>query len=109
MRANGSLLAPLALLFACGPVTSHTGPTTRPYDAGDLTLLARYTAKESCSCIFVMEMSEAYCRAFTKASPAVASWSVDRAGRTVRASALLLWRARARFVDEKLGCAFEGP
>jgi hypothetical protein len=109
MRHGRSLIAlALALVLgACANVPARAGTPTRPYEAGDLTLLARYTAKESCSCIFVMEMSEAWCRAFTKASPSVASWSVDRAAGTVSASALLFWRAKARFLDEKFGCVLE--
>ena len=48
-------------------------------EGDDLMLLVNYTAKESCSCLFVMEMSEGYCRAWVKASPALAGWSFDRA------------------------------
>jgi hypothetical protein len=95
------------LLCACRGVAHPEDPQRRPYQAGDLALLASYTAKESCSCLYVMEMGEDYCRAFTKASPAVASWSVDRGARTVRASALVLWRASARFVSDEIGCVLE--
>jgi hypothetical protein len=103
-----SLLALLALsLGACQDVRHRDDPQTRPYGTGDLTLLARYTAKESCSCLFVMGMSESFCRSYTKASPSVASWKVVREAKAVEASALVLWRAKARFVDDEVGCALE--
>ena len=91
----------------CATLPPLQATSTRPYDTGDLTLLVRYTAKETCSCTFVMEMDEAFCRAFTKANPPVASSSINRDDKTVAASALLLWSARARFVDDQVGCVIE--
>jgi hypothetical protein len=93
----------LAALFACG----GDGRPTRPYDDNDLMLLVDYTAKESCSCLFVMEMGEDYCRAWSKAAPAVATWSFDPDKKTVDAAVGLLWGARAHFVDDQVGCVLE--
>jgi hypothetical protein len=93
--------AAAALLFACAPLKP------RQYRNGDLDLVSAYTAKEACSCIFVIEQSDEFCRAWTRANPAVAGFTVDRAAKTVTSSALLFWGARARFVGEKFGCVLE--
>jgi hypothetical protein len=77
------------------------------YSRNDLQLLTAYTAKETCSCLFVMEQTEEYCRAWTKASPAVATWSADLEARTVDSAAGLFWGARAHYVDEKFGCVLD--
>jgi hypothetical protein len=77
------------------------------YPNGDPALATAYRAKDTCSCLFVAGLDEAACRAWTVASPEVASVEVDRAARAVTARALLLWRARARFVDARSGCVLE--
>lgn len=79
----------------------------RVYERNDLQLATGYTAKEACSCLFVMEQTEDFCRAWTKASPDVAGFRVDWEARTVEASALLLWGARARFDEALSGCVLE--
>ncbi len=79
----------------------------RTYDNNDLELVTGNAARLTCSCLFVMEMSEEYCRAWTKASPDVARFSVDTNAKTVEASAFVTWSARARFIDAKRGCILE--
>lgn len=34
----------------------------RVYDNNDLELVTAYTAKDACTCLFVMEREEAFCR-----------------------------------------------
>ncbi|MBX5483346.1 MAG: hypothetical protein IRZ16_16115 [Myxococcaceae bacterium] len=101
------LFAAAASLFACGtpPDGAHGQP--REYDNNDLQLISGYTAKELCSCLFVMERDEDYCRAWTKASPAVANARVDRAHKSVEAGALMFWMRRAHYVDEHFGCVLD--
>jgi hypothetical protein len=70
-------------------------------------LAAAYRAKETCSCVFVEGRDETYCRAWTVASPDIARAEVDRPARVVRARALWLWEARARFAGEGRGCVLE--
>ncbi|HYD39349.1 MAG TPA: hypothetical protein VEB43_00840 [Anaeromyxobacter sp.] len=70
-------------------------------------LAAAYRAKETCSCVFVQGRDEGYCRAWTVASPDIARAELDRAARIVRARALGLWTARARYVDARRGCVLE--
>ncbi|QRN97948.1 hypothetical protein JRI60_02375 [Archangium violaceum] len=96
-------------LLACGAILScgESDTVRRPYDNNDLQLVTSYTAKDFCSCVFVMEMSEEYCRRWTKASPAVATVHVDYKERTVRTAAALLWGEKARFVSERDGCVLE--
>lgn len=97
-------VAGLALAaLACG----GDNASGRLYERNDLQLATAYRAKELCSCLFVMEQDEAFCKAWTTASPDVASFRVDRDARTVESSALLMWGARARFVDAKSGCVLE--
>ena len=93
-----------ALLPALG---SCQNSGRRLYDNNDLELVTAYTAKDACSCLFVMERDEAFCRAFVRASPAVARLTIDAEKKVVETTALLLWGARARFVDARQGCVVE--
>ncbi len=77
------------------------------YRDNDLQLITAYTAKEMCSCLFVLEQPEDFCRTWTRQSPAIATYRVDRQAKRVEASALLLWGASARLVDAQRGCALE--
>jgi hypothetical protein len=99
----------VAGVLACAVLLSCEGEEAvrRPYDNNDLQLVTAYTAKDFCSCVFVMEMSEEYCRRWTAASPAVATLRVDYEKRTVRTAAVLLWGETARFVSERDGCVLE--
>jgi hypothetical protein len=81
--------------------------TPRTFANSDLELAVGNSARMGCSCLFVMEMSEAYCRAWVKASPDVAKVSFDRANKRVESSAFLSWAATARYVDDKRGCILE--
>lgn len=93
----------LALGLGC----AGEGSSGRTYDNNDLELTVGNAAFMTCQCIFVMEMPEAFCEAWVKASPAVARFSIDREHKTVESSAFVTWAASARFIDEKRGCALE--
>jgi hypothetical protein len=54
--------------------------------------------------VFVQGRDEEYCRAWTVATPDIARAEVDRARKVVRARALLLWTAEARFAGAQAGC-----
>lgn len=99
-----------ALLVFCTVIAaSCADPSADPatFDNNDAELAVGNTARMGCSCLFVMNMSEEYCRAWVKASPDVAKMNVDRAAKVVESSAFLSFGARARFVDEKRGCVLE--
>lgn len=98
-----AVLVVLAALAALGIVPGVTGR----YRTSTPALAAAYRAKETCSCVFVQGRDEEYCRAWTVASPDLARAEVDRAARAVRARALGLWSARARYVDARRGCVLE--
>jgi hypothetical protein len=98
----------LTLLLALGLAgCANDNGDPRTYDNNDLELAVGNSARMGCSCLFVMNMDEAYCRAWVRASPDVAKVSFDRANKRVEASAFLSWAATAHFVDAKRGCVLE--
>lgn len=97
------VLALVAALASCG----DEGPVEKPYAWNDLRMITNYTAKAVCTCLFVEERNNEECVAYSKQAPPVATWSADLEAKTVDASALLLWGARARWVGEKFGCVIE--
>jgi hypothetical protein len=95
----------ISLVLLALPACSSPGE--RPYPNNDLALVTAYTAKEVCSCRFVMGRTEAECRAWTRASPAVATFRIDEEAKVVSAAALGLWGARARWISEQEGCRLD--
>jgi hypothetical protein len=79
----------------------------RFYDNNDVQLAVGNGALMTCSCMFVMEMPEDYCRAWVKASPNVARLGIDTVNKTVESSAFVSWSAKAHWVDAKRGCVLE--
>jgi len=106
-RTMGLLLGALVAVLASCQSQSGGGDGRRGYDNNDLELVTAYTAKDACTCLFVLRRDEAYCRAFVKASPEVARLTVYPEQKMVETTALLLWGARARLVDERTGCQVE--
>ena len=78
-----------------------------PYNNNDFLLLTAYTAKEMCSCLFVMEQTQEFCTAFTKANPNIKSVRVDLTNKRVESEAVLLYGARARYTGPRTGCILE--
>lgn len=96
------LFLTVLLAASCSP---SSGP--RLYDNNDLQLATGYTAKELCSCLFVMEMPLDYCRNWTRASPAVTKFTIDEERKTVETTALLQWGTKARFDSAQFGCVLD--
>ena len=92
-------------LLAAACASENTSPRT--YDNNDAELAVGFAARMSCSCMFVMNMPQEHCLAWVKASPAVAGFTVDMASKTVEATALISFAAKAHFVDERRGCVLE--
>lgn len=90
--------------FAAAACSGVGEDGSRLYGNSDLVLVTGYTAKETCSCVFVMEQSEEFCRRWTRAAPDIATAHVDFENKTVKASALAFWDSTARFVDDRHGC-----
>ncbi len=102
-------MRPLFLSLALGVLAGCADPngTPRTYESNDLELTVGNSARTGCTCLFLMEMPEAYCRAWVRASPDVAKLSFDLANKRVEASAFISIAATAHFVDEKRGCILE--
>ncbi|MCC6338055.1 MAG: hypothetical protein IT380_29185 [Myxococcales bacterium] len=79
----------------------------RLYDQNDMELAAANGARMGCSCLFVMERDEEYCRAWVKASPNVAKLRFDSARKRVEASVFISFAATAHYVDDQVGCVLE--
>ena len=92
----------LLALAAC----ASEGPP-RTFDNNEMELSVGNFAKMSCSCVFVMDMPDDYCRAWVKATPDIGSFIIDRTNQRIDASAFTVWTATARFVDERRGCVLE--
>ena len=86
-----------------GPVGDPAPPSGHAYDTGLLKIASRFAAKEACSCLFVANRDEAWCRAWLRVSPDVARWRI-KGDDTVRARALGLARSEARFLGAGRGC-----
>ncbi len=92
----GGVLAFLLLTAACSR-----------YDDNDLVLLTRYAAKQTCSCVFVMNRDERFCDAWARETPDAKTVTIDYRKKEVEAQAGVLWGAKARFVDRRHGCVLE--
>ncbi len=107
-RGRKILLGALALLVAAAAALLGLVPGVMGrYHNSTPSLAAAYRAKETCSCVFVEGRDEEYCRAWTVATPNIARAEVDRADQRVRARALLLWTATARYAGQGRGCVLE--
>ena len=98
-RRTKKLLLVTAAVLACGGSSEYAN--------NDLELAASHAAHDLCSCLFVMNMPEDYCRAWVKASPEVARFPTDPQKKTVAASARIRWGARARHEGAHHGCTLE--
>ncbi|MFT5680018.1 MAG: CubicO group peptidase (beta-lactamase class C family) [Myxococcota bacterium] len=77
------------------------------FDTGLLRIAANYGARLACSCLFVMEQDEAYCKTWVRASPDIVKLKINEAEKSVTARALGVVRAEVRWVDERSGCQFQ--
>jgi hypothetical protein len=97
-----------AAIFAllCFAGCANDGPP-RTYKANDAQLAVGNSARMGCSCVFVMGMSDDYCRAWVKATPDIASFNVDHGNKSVSSTAFISWTAKAHYVDDNVGCVLE--
>ena len=102
-------LAGLLLAAACGAL-AYLGvvPGVRgTYANATPALATAYRAKDGCTCLFVLRQPPEACRAWTRASPDVASFEAEPDAGVVRSRALLFWSASARFLGPEEGCRLE--
>lgn len=102
MSARGLVL--LAVLSGALGCAEEEG---RVYRNNDLMLLTAYSAKDICSCLFVMGQTEDHCERWARANPNLKTIQVDRSARTVTVQSMLLFSARARWVMPRRGCVSE--
>lgn len=69
-------------------------------------ILPAFTAKEYCSCRFVMRQGDAYCRDYTKQWLPIDTLLLDEAARRVTVHALGTTRS-ARWLSPREGCRLE--
>ncbi len=87
------------LLVGCGGNKDvHT------YDNSLFQLASGFSAKEMCSCLFVMQRPESDCAEWTRVSPDVAKYKVDHDAKSVRSRALGMGKTVARWESERTGC-----
>lgn len=85
------------LLFACASKDA--------YELSLPQLAVRFSAKMTCSCIFVAEQDATYCQEWTRVSPDIAEATVDYDSQSVKSRALLFWSHEAQYTPE--GCTLE--
>lgn len=100
------LLLTMALVVL-GAGCADPDASPRTFANNDLELATGNSARMGCSCRFVMQMPEDYCRAWVRASPDIAKLSFDLANKRVESSAFMSVSATARYLDEKRGCVLE--
>lgn len=74
------------------------------YEANDLEILTVFSAKQLCSCIFVMKRPESYCAEWAREEPNVKTFTVDYDSKRVKTQSMTLWGGSAHWVDAKRGC-----
>lgn len=70
-------------------------------------ILPGFTAKEYCSCRFVMGQTDAYCRGYVQQWLPISEITVDEAARTVTARGTGVLRS-ARWLSPRQGCRLDG-
>lgn len=79
----------------------------RVYPNNDLELAVGNSARNACSCRYVMKLTEEQCKAWVRASPDVASVRFDDERQRVESVAFISWTAAAHVVDARHGCVLE--
>lgn len=108
-RSLGSLLLVVATACGLGAGACAVDEPGQPrsFDNSAFELAVNNSARFGCSCLFVMKMPEAFCRSWVRQQPDVASFEVDPEGRAVSSTAVVVWTARAHYVDERIGCVLD--
>jgi hypothetical protein len=91
----------LAVLTASALLTAHKAIAVDIF-----VVLTGYGAKETCSCVFVVEQTDEYCRTFGQASADYpVELTIDHAAKTVTAKLTL---SRTAHYTEGAGCTLDG-
>lgn len=95
-------------LMAVLGVCTVMGCGTRYYSKDEAFMMTQSSAKETCSCIFILGLDEARCADYSRliGPRQVVSLTVNREENTVEGR-LLGYLARARWVNPEQGCVME--
>lgn len=93
----------LSLVGSCASLL--TADSARAKDANLLEILTGFGAKESCSCAFVVEQTDAYCQAFGQQEGYETTIAIDRGAKTATATFATTSRT-SRFTDGA-GCVLD--
>ena len=94
------------VVSAVGGAENSVSPS-RDEDTGLLGIATAYGAKMGCSCAFVMERDDDFCKAWIKASPDIVKVRFDHDAKKVTARALGMKATTASWVSEREGCSLE--
>lgn len=83
---------------------------SRYYDNSEGTLIAGSSAKETCSCVFVLKQDDERCKDYSRliGPTQVVAFQIDHDAHTVVAM-LAGWRSTARFLGQEQGCVLDSP
>lgn len=90
----------LSFLGSCASLLSSDRARARLPD--QFEMLTGFSAKETCSCAFVVEQTDDYCKSFGKLGTYQVELTIDRSAKTVTSKFTVVSRT-ARFTEE-LGC-----
>lgn len=93
----------VALFGSCASLLASDRASAR--EANVLEILTGFSSKEACSCAFVVEQTDEYCRDFGKMGNYDVSVTIDRGAKTVTSSFLVSSRT-SRFVEGQ-GCLLD--
>ena len=98
-----ALLPLLMLLVGCAK-SEEALPT---YDATLLQLASGYSATMVCQCVFMMGQTEEYCADWSRVTPEVAKFKVDREEKSITSRSLGFRPVTAIYVDDRQGCVVQ--
>lgn len=93
------------LLLIAAPLVALAVDGRAHADVGLIEILTGFSAKETCSCAFVVEQDDAYCKAFGQQSGFEVILNIDHTSKVVTATVDPIVRT-AHFVDGE-GCTLD--
>ena len=94
--------------FEAAALTARNSDSeSRKEETGLLGIGAAYGAKLACSCAFVMDRDEDFCRAWIRASPDIVNVRFDHEERRVSARALGMVKTTASWRGPRAGCTLD--
>ncbi len=70
-------------------------------------IISSFTAKEMCSCLFVIEQKEPFCRRYVKQWLPVQKITIDRKKKIVKVKGLWITN-EAKYINRRSGCVLVG-